>query len=154
MKEFFQNLQTQNKRLLSIDFGVKRIGFAISDPELKIAFPLTVIENKGIKHNVAEIQKILEKNNVGGFLIGKPTKMSGADSDIAFLVENFANHLSQNIGIPILFWDERFSSSVMQRELIENFDMSRQKRKKIIDKLAASYFLQGALDYYNANLHP
>ncbi len=149
VKSFFEPILKEKKRVLAIDFGSKQIGFAISSADFKIAFPLIVIENKGIKTNLVQIQKLIKENNIGGFIIGLPQKMSGIDSDISIQVQNFSNNLKENINLPQIFWDERFSSQFMQKQLINEFDMSRGKRKKIIDKLAASYFLQGALDYFN-----
>ncbi len=148
IKEIFSEIQKSGQRLLAIDFGLKRIGLAHSDYDFKIGLPLEVIENSGAQQTFKRLQQVIEEYSIGGIVIGLPTRTSGEEHTLTFLVKNFKEKLEEVIHLPIVMWDERFSSLVMERQLIEVADMSRAKRKKVLDKLAAGYFLQGALDYY------
>ena len=95
---------------------------------------------------MAEIKRIVVEKEIGGIVYGLPLQMNGTEGDISKEVRAFAEKLAQEISLPYMFWDERLSSSAMERFLINEVDMSRKKRKKVLDASAAAYILQGALD--------
>ena len=145
-KEDFKIKKELNRPILSLDYGEKRIGIAISDNECSIALPSEVLERNKTDKDFLYIKELIEKNNIQAVLIGMPYNMDGSEGEKCETVKNFANKLLEFIDINIIFWDERFSTQAQEKILIDN-DLSRKKRKKIIDKLAASYFLQSFLDF-------
>jgi putative Holliday junction resolvase len=145
LKEFNNNL-TAYKALLGFDYGSKRLGVAVSDLMRTIATSYKIIYRSSWEKDLAEIKKIVEEKEICGFVFGLPLQMNGEEGDIAKEVRAFAEKLQQEIPLPILFWDERLSSSAVERFLIDEIDLSRAKRKKVLDSSAAAYILQGALD--------
>lgn len=145
IKEFNKNLQNY-KALLGVDYGSKRLGVAVSDLMRSIATSYKIIYRSSWEKDLAEIQKIVAEKEICGFVFGLPLQMNGEEGDIAKEVRAFAEKLQQEIPLPILFWDERLSSSAVERFLIDEIDLSRAKRKKVLDSSAAAYILQGALD--------
>lgn len=141
-------MQKIKGRLLGIDFGEKRIGIAVSDFLQTLATPCKVLCND--KNFFNELLKILNEYDVQAILIGLPKNLDGSYGNTVKLVFEFVKELEQYVEIRICFWDERFSSASAERVLLE-YDMSRAKRKKIIDKIAASYILQNALDFIRFN---
>ena len=135
-------------RLLGFDFGEKRIGVAVSDIGQDIASSLVVIDNN--KELFNKIDKIINEYNPSGFVIGLPKNLDGAIGTISDKVYNFGIEIHNKFNLPIAFYDERFSSKLAENILIE-FDLSRNKRKKVIDKLAAAHILQNALDFLKFN---
>ena len=95
---------------------------------------------------MAEIKRIIAEKEIGGLVYGLPLQMDGTEGEIAHEVRTFAEKLAQEVDLPYMFWDERLSSSAVERFLIDEVDMSRAKRKKVLDASAAAYILQGALD--------
>jgi len=132
------------QRLIGIDPGTKTIGLALSDITLTIATPLETIRRTKFKKDVIRIREIVEKENVGGFIIGWPVNMDGSEGPRCQSTKAFASNLAAAIDLPQALWDERLSTSAVERTLIEA-DSSRAKRKGVIDKMAAAYILQGAL---------
>lgn len=145
IKEFKQNLPPY-KALLGFDYGAKRLGVAVSDLMRGIATSYKIIYRSSWQNDLAEIKKIIQEKEIAGFVFGLPLQMNGEEGDIAKEVRAFADKLTQEIPLPVLFWDERLSSSAMERFLIDEIDLSRAKRKKVLDSSAAAYILQGALD--------
>lgn len=143
-QKFYNNL---NKKLplLGIDPGTKNIGLAISDVSKTIATPLDVLTNVKYKNLVNYIKNIQLRNGLSGIVIGYPVNMDGTVGPKAQSSNSLADNLFKDINLPILLWDERLSTSAVEKMLI-NADITRDKRKKNIDKLAASYILQGFLD--------
>ena len=143
-QKFYNNL---NKKLplLGIDPGTKNIGLAISDVSKTIATPLDVLTNVKYKNLVNYIKNIQHRNGLSGIVIGYPVNMDGTVGPKAQSSNSLADNLFKDINLPILLWDERLSTSAVEKMLI-NADITRDKRKKNIDKLAASYILQGFLD--------
>ena len=143
-QKFYNNL---NKKLplLGIDPGTKNIGLAISDVSKTIATPLDVLTNVKYKNFVNYIKNIQHRNGLSGIVIGYPVNMDGTVGPKAQSSNSLADNLFKDINLPILLWDERLSTSAVEKMLI-NADITRDKRKKNIDKLAASYILQGFLD--------
>lgn len=145
IKEFKNNIG-KKQALLGFDFGEKRLGVAVSDLSLMIASSYKIIYRADFEKDMAEIQKIIEEKQIGGFVYGLPLQMNGQEGNTAKLVREFAKKVDERFGLPYIFWDERLSSSAVENFLIKEVDMSRAKRKKVLDSSAASYILQGFLD--------
>lgn len=143
-QKFYNNLNKELP-LLGIDPGEKNIGLAISDVSKTIATPLDVLTNVKYKNLVNYIKNIQHKNGLSGIVIGYPVNMDGTIGPKAQSSNSLADNLFKDINLPILLWDERLSTLAVEKMLI-NADITRDKRKKNIDKLAASYILQGFLD--------
>ena len=145
-KEDFKIKKELNRPILSLDYGDSKIGIAISDANCSIALPSEVYSRNKTNKDLLYIKEFIEKNNTQAVLIGMPYNMDGSEGEKCETVKNFANKLLEFIDINIIFWDERLSTKAQERILIDK-DLSRKKRKKVIDKLAASYFLQAFLDF-------
>ena len=131
--------------LLGIDPGTKTFGIAVSDTNRLIATPLETIMRKKFTPDAAKIFAIYDDRKCAAMIIGYPVNMDGSEGPRAQSVKDFANNLIQLRSLPVFLWDERLSTAAVTRTLIEA-DMSRAKRAKNVDKLAASYILQGVLD--------
>jgi putative holliday junction resolvase len=129
-------------RILGLDVGEKRIGVAISDPTNTIAQPLTVVERDG--DEIERISDIVRENDVKEIVIGYPRNMDGSAGVMAKKIDGFAELISQRIDVPVTFIDERLSTAEAERMMI-SADLSRKKRKKSIDKVAAAIILEGRL---------
>lgn len=145
IKEFKASLPAY-RALIGFDYGAKRLGVAVSDLLLTVATSYKIIQRESFAKDLAEIKKIIAEKEVGGIVFGLPLQMNGEEGEIAKEVRHFAEKLSKEIDLPIFFWDERLSSSAMENFLIKEVDMSRGKRKKVLDSSAAAYILQGVLD--------
>ena len=145
-KEDFKRKKELDRPILSLDYGEKRIGIAISDSKCSIALPSETYERDKTNKVFSYIKEFIKENNVQAVLIGMPYNMDGSEGEKCQNVRIFSKKLLESIDINIIFWDERFSTQVQEEILIEN-NLSRKKRKKVIDKLAASYFLQSFLDF-------
>lgn len=145
LKELYTHLP-KPCRLLGIDPGKKQIGLALSDLSLMLASPYKTIKRGKIAQCAAEIKTIQTSEPIGGMVIGFPLSMDGTIGPAAQAVRDWSLSLSEATGLPFALWDERLSSSAVNRMLIEDMDISRSKRAEIVDKLAASYILQAALD--------
>jgi putative Holliday junction resolvase len=132
-------------RFLGIDYGTKRIGLAISDETGQIAFPLCVLENSGQRRVAEEINKIVTERKVGTLVLGLPLNLDGSKGISADNIEHFAAILKQHISIPVEFWDERLSTRMAERAMIEG-GLSRSRRKQSIDQATAQIILQSYLD--------
>lgn len=132
-------------RLLGLDVGTKTIGLALSDVRLQIASPLETLKKGKLAGDVAALQAVLARHGVGGLVIGLPLNMDGTDGPRAQSVRAFARNIAGHLPTPIAFWDERMSTQAVTRALLEA-DASRARRAVLVDKLAAAYILQGALD--------
>ena len=142
----FKTYIENNSRLLGIDPGSKNIGFAICDENKKVATPLKTIKRDKFKTLINEINEIIEENQIKGIVIGDPINMDGKSGKSSQSARDFAKNLSKNITIPITFWDERLSSEAsfkITKELVTNVTNRVQK----LDKNAAAFILQGAIDY-------
>ena len=134
------------KALLAFDYGEKRLGLAVSDLLLMTANPLTIIYRSELKKDIEQIKKIVAEKEVGGLVFGLPLQMDGSEGNTAEEVRKFAKIVEKEIDLPQLFWDERLSSRAVESFLIKEMDMSRAKRKQVLDSSAAGYILQGVLD--------
>ncbi len=131
--------------LLGLDFGDKRIGVAVSDKSKTIATPIITIKRKGVLKDIEKLLSILEEYDVGGIILGMPLSLDGSENERTEKVRKFAKELNKCKDIKIAFHDERYSSDVIYKELRKN-SISKDKIKKKIDQMAASYILQGFLD--------
>lgn len=143
--EEFKAEVTGTARLIGLDLGTKTIGVALSDVMRGVATPLVVLKKSKLKVDVAALQAIIDEHGVGGLVLGLPKNMDNSEGPRAQSTRAFARNIDQALGLPILFWDERLSTAAVTRTLIEA-DASRKKRAEVVDKMAAAYILQGALD--------
>ena len=137
-------------KLLGLDLGTKTIGVAVSDGVRYTATPLETIQRTKFTADAARLLALIEENAAVAFVIGLPLNMDGSEGPRAQSTRTFARNLSQKTPLPILFWDERLSTSAVTRMLIEA-DTRRDRRAEVVDKLAASYILQGFLDRLRIN---
>jgi len=135
----------RGKRLLGFDVGEKTIGLALSDTTLTVASPMATLLRVKFTKDVERIRAIVSEQGVGGFVVGLPINMDGSEGPRCQSVRQFAANLLEKIDLPLVFWDERLSTAAVTRTLLEA-DMSRKRRRETVDKMAAAYILQGALD--------
>lgn len=133
-------------RLLGLDLGTKTIGVAISDAMRYSATPLETIARQKFTTDASRIVELIAANDAKGIVLGLPLNMDGSEGPRAQSTRAFARNLGQKVEIPIVFWDERLSTSAVERMMIDEANLRRDRRAEIVDKLAASYILQGALD--------
>jgi putative Holliday junction resolvase len=136
----------RHARLLGIDPGSKTLGLALSDVSLLIASAYGALKRAKLKQNAAEILAIARKEGAAGLLVGLPLSMDGSIGPAAQAVQDWAGALSEATGLPVALWDERLSSSAVNRMLIAEADLSRAKRARVVDGAAAAWTLQAALD--------
>ncbi len=133
--------------LVGLDLGTKTIGVSVSDTLKIIASPLTTIKRKGIKKDLSKLKEVLNDYKIGGFVLGLPISLNNTENAQSQLVRNFNEELIIFFKIPTVFWDERFSSDIIFKELRKS-QMSKTKIKKKLDQQSAAYILQGYLDRY------
>ena len=136
----------KKSRLLGLDVGRKTIGLAVSDSDMKIATTVGTIRRSKFTKDVKNLDTIITERQVNGLVLGLPISMDGNEGPACQSVRQFAVNLDNILEIGITFWDERLSTSAVERLLIKEADLSRNRRSEIIDKMAAAYILQGALD--------
>ena len=136
--------------LVGLDLGEKTIGIAVSDQSLIVATPLKTILRKGIKKDLIKLSEILKDYNIGGFVIGLPISLDGTENQQTSKVIKITNEIKNYFAIPADYFDERFSSDVIFKELRKNHK-SISKIKKKLDQQAAAYILQGFLDSAKKN---
>jgi len=138
-------------RLLGLDPGKKRIGLAVSDPGLTVASPVGTVKRTKFAADLEALKEAVAEHGVGGIVIGLPVNMDGSEGPRCQSVRQFAQNLEEaGLDLPMAFWDERLSSAAVERFLVEEADMTRQRRGQVVDKMAAAYILQGALDAIRA----
>ncbi len=133
-------------RLLGLDVGGKTVGLALSDVRHTIATPLVTIRRTKFSADVAKLSEITGLHDVGGFVVGLPLSMDGSEGPRCQSIRQFAANLLEIIDLPTAFHDERLSTSAVERTMIIDADLSRKRRREIVDRAAAAYILQGALD--------
>ena len=133
-------------RILGLDVGEKTIGLAISDASYSIATPVETLRRKKFTADAEAIRRIVEERGIGGFVLGLPVNMDGSEGPRCQSTRQFATNLTERIDLPLALWDERLSTAAIERLLVDEADMSRRKRAGVVDKMAAAYILQGALD--------
>jgi len=132
-------------RLLGLDLGEKTIGLALSDTLLSIATPMQTLKRGKFAANAARLDIIISAQGVGGLVVGLPLNMDGSDGPSAQSARAFGRNWSAHSPLPVVMQDERLSTSAVTRTLLEA-DASRKRRGNVVDKMAAAYMLQGALD--------
>ncbi|MCE2574467.1 Holliday junction resolvase RuvX [Komagataeibacter sp. FNDCR2] len=136
----------RNQRLLGLDPGSRTIGVALSDVGLMLASPHTALKRTKLSAIAAQISTIARAQDVGGLVVGLPLSLDGSFGPAAQAARDWARNLSDMTGLPAAMWDERLSSSAVNRFLISEADMTRQRRGEVVDRMAAAYILQAALD--------
>tara|TARA_B100001765_G_C19318637_1_gene256320 strand:+ start:57 stop:515 length:459 start_codon:yes stop_codon:yes gene_type:complete len=131
--------------LVGLDLGEKTIGIAVSDQSLIIATPLKTISRKGIKKDLIKLSEILKEYNIGGFVMGLPISLDGTENQQTLKVFKMGDEIKNYFVVPIDYFDERFSSDVIFKEM-RKANLSRSKIKNKIDQQAAAYILQGYLE--------
>ena len=132
--------------LVGLDLGEKTIGVAASDGLWMIASALETIRRTKFTDDANALFKLMESRGATGVVIGLPVNMDGSEGPRCQSVRAFGRHLMRMRDLPIAFWDERLSSAAVNRVLIDEADVSRSRRAELVDKMAAAYILQGALD--------
>jgi len=133
------------QRLLGLDLGEKTIGLALSDTLLSIATPMQTLKRGKFAADAAQLDIIISAQGVGGLVVGLPLNMDGSDGPSAQSARAFGRNWAARSPLPVVMQDERLSTSAVTRTLLEA-DASRRRRGEVIDKMAAAYILQGALD--------
>ncbi len=133
-------------RLLGLDVGSKTIGIALSDGGRVVATPYDTIRRTKFTKDAERLASIVATEGVGGFVIGLPINMNGTEGPRCQSTRQFARNLLDRINLPTAFWDERLSTVAVTRTLLDA-DASRKRRAAVVDKMAAAYILQGALDF-------
>ena len=137
------------QRLLGLDIGSKTIGLALSDVLGMLASPMETIRRTKFTADAERLAEIIKTEGIGALVLGLPIQMDGTEGPSCQSVRQFADNLLGKMEIPIGFWDERLSTAAVQRVLINEADMTRKRRAEVVDKMAAAYILQGALDFIN-----
>ncbi len=141
----FHDVLPPMRRLVGIDPGSKTVGIALSDVMRMVASPAEGIKRSKFVDFATRLEAFIKVQEVCGIVVGLPLNMDGSIGPSAQSARQFAENLAERLNIPVTLWDERLSTAAVKRTLIEA-DLSRQRRAEVIDKLAATYILQGALD--------
>ena len=144
--EEFKNKITKKSRLLGLDLGTKRIGIAICDDRQSIATPFKTINKENNEQFINELKLLIKENNIQGIVVGNPINMDGTLGPSFQSIKDVSNNIVKKINIPLCLWDERLST-VGAFKLSSQLDINISKKVKNIDKNAAAFILQGAIDY-------
>jgi putative Holliday junction resolvase len=136
----------RDQRLIGLDPGSRTIGVALSDVRLSLASPYGSLKRGKLRDNAADIVAIARKEGAGGLVVGLPLQMDGSVGPAAQAARDWALALSAATSLPAALWDERLSSAAVNRFLIGEADLSRRKRGEAVDRMAAAWMLQAALD--------
>jgi len=131
---------------MGLDLGEKTIGVAVSDATRMIASPLELIRKSKFTHEAEQLFKLMDHRKVSALVVGLPVNMDGTEGPRAQSCRAFARNLERLRPVNVAFWDERLSTSAVERFLIEDLDLNRKRRAGVIDRTAAAWILQGALD--------
>ncbi len=142
----FRAALPRGQRLLGLDLGSRTIGLALSDALLMTASPLETIRRTKFGRDAEALLAVVAERGVGGLVLGLPLNMDGSEGPRCQSVRQFAANFLARADMPLAFWDERLSTAVVERLLIEEADLSRRRRGQVVDKMAAAYILQGALE--------
>jgi len=132
-------------RLMGVDLGTKTIGLALSDVERRIATPLETIARVKFTKDATRLFELMDKHEVAALVVGLPLNMDGSEGPRVQATRGFVRNLGSLRDMTVIYWDERLSTAAVTRSLIEQ-DASRAKRAEVVDRMAAAYILQGALD--------
>jgi len=142
----FVDLLPPNRRVVGLDIGEKTVGVALSDLSRTVATPMETLTVRKFSKTATQILDICVEHEVAALIIGLPVNMDGTEGPRCQSVRQFARNLEAHFDMEMAFWDERLSTVAVTKTMLEA-DLSRKKRSKNVDKLAASYILQGALDF-------
>ncbi len=131
---------------MGLDLGEKTIGVAVSDATRMIASPLELIRKSKFTHEAEHLFKLMDHRKVSALVVGLPVNMDGTEGPRAQSCRAFARNLERLRPVNVAFWDERLSTSAVERFLIEDLDLNRKRRANVVDRTAAAWILQGALD--------
>ena len=146
--EEFKKKYSDKCRLIGLDLGSKRIGVSICDEKQLIATPLKTINRSSLDKLLDELKLIINENSIKGIIIGNPINMDGSLGRSAQSVKDTSQNIEKNVNIPVCLWDERLST-VGAFTLSSQLDINLSKRQKKIDENAATFILQGAIDFLN-----
>jgi putative Holliday junction resolvase len=132
-------------QLLAIDVGSKTLGLAVSDPGRTVAMPLGTVRRSGLNRDIEELARVVEERGIEEVVVGLPLNMDGTPGEMSGEAELIAERLAKRCGVATHRWDERLTTAQVERMLIAG-DVSRRRRKQVVDKLAATVILQGYLD--------
>jgi len=135
--------------LFGLDLGTKTIGLATSDPDRRLASPLETVRRTKFTRDVDHVLAMMDERHVQGVVLGWPLEMDGTEGKRCQSTRSFAANFMKMRAVPILLWDERLSTSAVERMMVQEFDMSRRQRAEKVDAAAAAFILQGALDALN-----
>ncbi|MBL8668516.1 MAG: Holliday junction resolvase RuvX [Rhodospirillales bacterium] len=133
-------------RLLGIDVGTRTLGLALSDATWTIATPVRTLARTRLAADLRTLSGLVGDLDAGGFIVGLPVQMDGREGPRCQSVRQFVRDLTRAIDLPAAFWDERLSTAAVERTLIGEADLGRKRRKHVVDRAAAAWILQGALD--------
>ena len=133
--------------LIGLDVGYKTIGIAVSDSSFTIATPINTVIRKGTNKDLSKIKEYLNEYEIGGFIVGLPLSLDGKENEQTMKIRKFSNKLQLFFSVAVEFWDERYSSDIIFKEMRRS-DLSTTKIKKKLDQQSAAYILQGYLDKY------
>lgn len=140
----FRDALPEGGRLLGLDVGTKAIGLALCDSRWTIATPAELLRRTRFAKDLERLRTLVREQGVAGLVVGLPLSLDGSDSPRTQSVRAFARNL-EPLGLPVLLWDERWSTQAVTRTLLAA-DASRARRAELVDKMAAAYILQGAID--------
>ena len=140
-----KELKDGKNRLLGFDIGSKNIGLSICDPQFIVATPLTLLKRKTFQNFITQLNHIVQSENIAAYIVGLPLHMTGEQGRASQSIQDFTNQICQQIPYPVYFQDERLTTVAAEKMLLSH-DVTRKKREKVIDKLAATYILQTVLD--------
>lgn len=141
----FKSALAPGMRLIGLDLGEKTIGIAVSDTLLTVATPRKTLKRGKFSADASILETLIAEEGIGGIVTGLPLNMDGSEGPSAQSARAFARNFAARSPVPILLWDERLSTAAVTRTLLEA-DASRKRRGEVVDKMAAAYILQGALD--------
>ena len=144
----FKKKHSYKIRVIGLDLGSKKIGISICDENQSIATPFKTINKTNINDLINQLKEIIDENNIKGIIIVNPINMDGTLGRSTQSVKDTSNNIAKSIDLPISLWDERLSSAGAFK-LSSQLDVNVSKREKVIDKNAAAFILQGAIDYLN-----
>ena len=133
-------------RLIGLDLGSRTIGVATSDATWTVATPVRTLIRRRLASDLQAIADLASELQAGAFIVGLPVQMDGSEGPRCQSVRQFVRDLTRAIKLPAAFWDERLSTAAVERTLIAEADLSRKRRKQVLDRAAAAWILQGALD--------
>lgn len=146
-----KGLQDGHTRLLGFDVGEKTLGLALSDTRWKIASPLITLPRIQLSKDILTLQKLVIEHNIAAFVCGLPYNMNGTYGPRIQATQDYMKALLVHCTLPLVYWDERLTTVMAERALLQA-DISRKRRKQVIDKMAAAIILQGFLDRLGYNL--